>query len=394
MDIRGISRVLPKDGQNITNYINCIDLANEERTEYFVPFSANYLKYSDAVKNTLKRAGKDLKDARINYFTKNGIGQLTLEYNVFDGENITPQKLVLAIGEMNEGKETTRREVQEIMKNLLLTAKNYSQVEGFEKYMARIQKLGWTVTNECIDIAGVSKPDGVVDIRRTNFTQQERENITREDIEQNQKDHSYRVEAQFINSIQTYIIDGYEALSVPMGNANLSAKKKEVMKYKQSRNKGEVDEKTLLGATFTKMNPLIEIGSLTPLTAVAERACRKVINNCLESLPDTGEIEQTYIKSYLQLREEYTGAKEDTSKAKAKARLQEFIEKADKRIELQRADKRKELREYVESVVGNVKEYQEEDIETERKLGEKEKEEELMKIRKKTGPSVDEGREI
>lgn len=384
MDIRGISKILPKAGQNTTSYINSIDLANEERTEYFVPFSANYLKYSDAVKNTLKKAGKDLKDARINYFTKNGIGQLTLEYNVFDGENITPQKLVLAIGEMNEGAEAKRGDVLETLKKLLKAAKDFSKVENFDKSAAKIEKLGWTVTNECMDIVGVSKPDGVVDIKRTIFTQQERENVTREDIEKNQKDHFYRIEAQFINSIQTYIIDGYETLSVPMGNVNLSTKKKEVMKYKQSRNKGEVDEKTILGATFTKMNPLIETESPAPETVATDRICRKVINGCLESLPDTGEIEQAYIQAYLQLRKEYMEA---ADKTKAKARLQDFIEKADKRIEFQRADKRRELREYVKKVVGNVKRYQEEDIETERRLGEEEKAEELVKIHEKARPS-------
>lgn len=386
MDYRGISRILPKDGQNTKSYINEIDLANEERKEYFVPYSANYLKYSDAVKNTLKNEGKELKDARINYYTKNGVGQLTLEYNVLAGEDITPQRLVLAIGEINEGAETTRGDAQEIMKRLLLTAKNYSQVEGFEIYVAKIQKLGWIVTNECIDIAGISRQDGEFDIKRTIFTQDERINITKKDIEQNQNSHFSRVEGQFSNTIEKYVIDGYKGLSVPKWNAKLEAKKKEVMEYAQSKKKGNVDKTKLLGVALSNMMPVAE----TEHNYIIERAYGKSINSYLEPLPDTGEIEKTYITTYLEIREEYLRTHDEKSKAK----LLEFIEKVDRRTEFQRGDKRRELRERVAAVIGNVKEYQEEDIETERKLGEEEKAELLRQARKKTGPSAEDEIEI
>lgn len=384
MGIKGISNILPQEGQNITNYINTI---GEEKKEYFVPFSASYLKYPDNVKNALKRDGKELKDARINYFTKNGIGQLTLEYNVLVGEEITPQRLVLAIGEINEGAETTRGDVQEIMKRLLLTAKNYSQVDGFETYAARIQKLGWTVTNECIDIAGISKQDGEVDVKRTIFTQDERMNITKEDIEQNQKNHFSRMEGQFSSTIEKYIIKGYKELSVPTCNVELEAKKKEIMQYEQSKKKGKVDKTRLLGAAFSNMVPVAE----TEHNYIIERAYGKSINSYLEPLPDTGEIEKTYIRTYLEIREEYLRTHDEGSKAK----LQDFLSKLSTRLELIRRDSRKDTRKAVAARLGTeIQKYKEEDIETERKLGEEEKEEALMQIRKETGPSVDDGIEI
>lgn len=381
MGIKGISNILPQEGQNITNYINTI---GEEKKEYFVPFSASYLKYPDNVKNALKRDGKELKDARINYFTKNGIGQLTLEYNVLVGEEITPQRLVLAIGEINEGAETTRGDVQEIMKRLLLTAKNYSQVDGFETYAARIQKLGWTVTNECIDIAGISKQDGEVDVKRTIFTQDERMNITKEDIEQNQKNHFSRMEGQFSSTIEKYIIEGYKELSVPTWNVGLEAKKKEIMQYEQSKKKGKVDKTRLLGAAFSNMVPVAE----TEHNYIIERAYGKSINSYLEPLPDTGEIEKTYIRTYLEIREEYLRTHDEGSKAK----LQDFLSKLSTRLELIRRDSRKDTRKAVAARLGTeIQKYKEEDIETERKLGEEEKAELLMQTHKKTGPSLDDG---
>lgn len=390
MGIKKISKILPQEGQNITNYINAI---SEEKKEYFVPFSANYLKYPDTVRNALKKDGKDLKDARINYFTKNGIGQLTLEYNVFDGENITPQKLVLAIGEMNEGTETTRGQVQEIMKMLLLTAKNYSQIEGFENYVARIQKLGWTVTNECVDIAGISRKDGEVDVKRTIFTQDERMNITKEDIEQNQKDHFSRIERHFGKTIEKYIIEGYKGLSVPTWNVELTAKKKEIMDYEQSKKKRKVDERTMLGATFTKMNPLFETESIALSTVVMDKVYRDTINKYLEGLPDTGEIEKTYITTYLQIREEYLKTHDENSKAK----LQDFLSTLSTRLELARGDKRKDIRKVAAAKLGKeieIQGYEEENIETERRLGEEEKAQALIEMRKKSGPSADDGMEI
>lgn len=383
MGIKRISNMLPQEGQNITNYINTI-MANEERKEYFVPFSASFLKYPDTLKNALKKDGKDLKDARINYFTKNGIGQLTLEYNVLDGEEITPQRLVLAIGEINKGAETTRGDVQEIMKRLLLTAKNYSQVENFESYAARIQKLGWTVTNECIDISGISKQDGQVDVKRTIFTQDERMNITKEDIEQNQKDHFSRMEGQFSSTIEKYIIEGYKALSVPTRNEKLGAKKKDIMEYADSKKKGKVDKTKLLGAAFSNMVPVAE----TEHNYIIERAYGKSINSYLESLPDTGKIEKTYIRTYLKIREEYLRTHDEGSKAK----LQEFLAKLSTRLELIRSDSRKDIRNAVAVRLGTeIQKYKEEDIETERKLGEEEKAELLMQTHKKTGSSLDDG---
>lgn len=384
MGIKGISNILPQEGQNITNYINTI---GEEKKEYFVPFSASYLKYPDNVKNALKRDGKELKDARINYFTKNGIGQLTLEYNVLVGEEITPQRLVLAIGEINEGAETTRGDVQEIMKRLLLTAKNYSQVDGFETYAARIQKLGWTVTNECIDIAGISKQDGEVDVKRTIFTQDERMNITKEDIEQNQKDHFSRMEGHFSSTIEKYIIEGYKALSVPTWNEKLVAKKKDIMEYAESKKKGKVDKTRLLGAAFSNMVPVAEAEH----NYIIERAYGKSINSYLEPLPNTGEIEKTYIKTYLEIREEYLRTHDEGSKAK----LQDFLSKLSTRLELIRRDSRKDTRKAVAARLGTeIQKYKEEDIETERKLGEEEKAQVLSEIRKKTGPSTYDGMEL
>lgn len=384
MGIKRISNMLPQEGQNITNYINTINIANEERKEYFVPFNASFLKYPDTLKNALKKDGKDLKDARINYFTKNGIGQLTLEYNVLDGEEITPQRLVLAIGEINEGAETTRGDVQEIMKRLLLTAKNYSQVENFESYAARIQKLGWTVTNECIDISGISKQDGQVDVKRTIFTQDERMNITKEDIEQNQKAHFSRMEEQFSSTIEKYMIEGYKELSVPTWNEKLVAKKKDIMEYADSKKKGKVDKTRLLGAAFSNMVPVAE----TEHNYIIERAYGKSINSYLEPLPDTGEIEKTYIRTYLKIREEYLRTHDEGSKAK----LQEFLAKLSTRLELIRSDSRKDIRNAVAVRLGTeIQKYKEEDIETERKLGEEEKAELLMQTHKKTGSSLDDG---
>lgn len=386
MGIKKISNKLPQDGQNITNYINTI---GEEKKEYFVPFSTSYLKYSDTIRNALKKLGKDLKDARINYFTKNGIGQLTLEYNVFDGENITPQKLVLAIGEMNEGTEATRGQVQEIMKMLLLTAKNYSQIEGFENYVARTQKLGWTVTNECIDIAGITRQDGEVDVKRTIFTQDERMNITKEDIEKNQKEHFSRMEGQFGKTIEKYIIEGYKGLSVPTWNEKLLAKKKEIMDYERSKKKGKVDETKLLGAAFLNMVPVAE----TEHNYIIERAYGKNINKYLESLPDTGEIEKSYITTYLEIREEYLRTRDDESKAK----LQDFLSRLSIRLELAKGDSRKDIRKVAAAKLGKeieIQGYEEENIETERKLGEEEKAQVLSEIRKKTGPSADDGMEL
>lgn len=385
MGIKKISNILPQEGQNITNYINTI---GEEKKEYFVPFSASYLKYPDNVRNALKKDGKDLKDARINYFTKNGMGQLTLEYNVFDGENITPQKIVLAIGEMNEGTETTRHEVQEIMKGLLLTAKSYNQIEGFEKYVARIQKLGWTVTNEAIDIAGISKQDGEFDIKRTIFTQDERMNITKEDIEQNKKDHLIRTEGQFSKTIEKYMIEGYKGLSVPTLNVELAAKKKQIMDYEQSKKKGKVDKTKLLDAAFLNMVPVSE----TEHNYIIERTYGKSINSYLQALPDTGEIEKSYITTYLEIREECLRVHNDKSEAK----LQDFLSTLSTRLEIARSDRRKDTRIAVATRLGieEVQRYEEEDIETERKLGEEEKAQALMEIRKKTGPSVDDGMEL
>lgn len=371
MNMKGISNILPQEGQNTTDYINKIDETNEEKIEYYVPYSAKYLKYSDRQKESY-----GLTDAKINLFTKNGHGQITLEYDVLDGENVNHKRLVIATGELKKG-AGNQQEILKVMKSMISKMKDFNKLgtREFAAYATRMQRLGWGVTNECIDIAQMSKQDNETEIKRTKFTQDERINMKPEDMEQ--ESHRLRLELQLIEGVKSFIIEGYRDLYIDPVAEEVKLRKEEVREYV----KGTIKPEKMLAIAFKNLKPIAQ----TQSNYVMERAYVKTIKKYLDDLPDKDKqnIEKRDIEAYYLVREEYAkrqfgnaiNQNKDKDKEDAEQILLNFITRRDKKIELKREQKRQEVREYVAERIANgegLDDYIPEDVRTEAQIDLKE----------------------
>lgn len=371
MNMKGISNILPQEGQKTTDYINKIDETNEEKIEYYVPYSAKYLKYSDRQKESY-----GLTDAKINLFTKNGHGQITLEYDVLDGENVNHQRLVIATGELKKG-AGNQQEILKVIKSMISKMKDFNKLgtREFAAYATRMQRLGWGVTNECIDIAQMSKQDNETEIKRTKFTQDERINMKPEDMEQDS--HRLRLELQLIEGVKSFIIEGYRDLYIDPVAEEVKLRKEEVREYV----KGTIKPEKMLAIAFKNLKPIAQ----TQSNYVMERAYVKTIKKYLDDLPDKDKqnIEKRDIEAYYLVREEYAkrqfgnaiNQNKDKDKEDAEQILLNFITRRDKKIELKREQKRQEVREYVAERIANgegLDDYISEDVRTEAQIDLKE----------------------
>lgn len=371
MGIKGISNILPKDEQNTTDYMNRINEANQEKINYYVPYSANYLKYSDK----LKEENEGLKDAKINLFTKEGDGQITLEYDVLDGEKVIHQRLVLATGELRKGADNQSKAVK-MMQDMLSKMKDFSSLGNeFNKYATIMQRLGWSVTNECIDIAQMSKQDNETEIKRTKFTQDERINMKPEDMEQGS--HRLRLELQTIANIKSFIIEGYKNLYIDPEAVEVKTRKEEVVQYA----KGTIKPEKMLAIAFRELKPIAQ----TQSNYVMERAFAKTVNKYFDDIPDKGNIEKKDIAAYYLVREEYAKRQfgnaikqdqdKDEEKVSAEQILLNFLTRLDKKTETKREQKRQEVREFVSNriVSGELDAYVTEDLKKEAQIERKER---------------------
>lgn len=375
MSIRGISNILPQSGQKTTDYMNRIEEANEEKINYYVPYSARYLKYSDSLKKS-----KGLTDAKINLFTKNGSGQITLEYDVPNEEGVTHQRLVIATAELRKGAEN-QHEILKVMKNMLSQMKEFSKLEPeqFVRYATKMQRLGWSVTNECIDIAQMTKQDPETEIKRTKFTQEERIHITSEDIELDS--HKSRLESQFIKQIKLFMVEGYRELYIDPEAVEVKKRREEVIQYV----KGTIKPEKKLAQAFENMHLARE----SKANYIIERVHGNTIGKYLDDLPDKGRIKKEDIETYLQVREEYAKqnfgknvsqlAAESDKKDKdivAEDALETFLTELDEKIESQREQKRVKVREFISERIlrgEELEDYTSEDIYEEAQIERKER---------------------
>lgn len=366
MGIKGISNILPKERQNTTDYMNKIEEVSKEKINYYVPYSANYLKYSDKLKNE----NEELKDATINLFTKEGDGQITLEYDVLDGEKVIHQRLVLATGELKKG-ANTQQDVIRTMKEMLSNMKAFSKIEAkqFARYATIMQRLGWSVTNECIDIAQMSKQDNETEIKRTKFTQDERINMKPEDMEQ--ESHRLRLELQMIENIKSFIIDGYKKLYIDPEAVEVKTRREEVIQYA----KGTIKPEKMLAVAFANLEPIAQMQA----NYVIEGVYAKTIKKYLDDLPDKGKIEKKDIAAYYLVREDYAKRqfgntiKKDQDRGTAEQIVLNFLTRLDKKVETKREQKRQEVREYVAEriVSGELDDYVTEDVKKEAQIDRK-----------------------
>lgn len=348
---KGISKIIPSENEKATKYLERV----EENKEYYVPYSVSYL-----------------SDYKVKYYTKNNICQIALEYEIPDGDNTTKQRLILATAPIAKGAET-QPEVQSTIEGIVTEITEFSSKRNFIEQIAGIQNLGWQVTNEGIDIMQVLKHDRPTEIKRTKFTQDERQTIKPEDIEENRESHYARLEEEFIGDIESYIVDGYKDLEQDSLDENSKKRKQEVLEYWNGKKKGELDTSKLLPTIFATMRPMAE----SKINNLMEKVYAKKLNEYISEMPED-EIEglpkqKELIEQYLEQRQEYAKARDNNEMEKPDANYKATIMDIEAFIEAKRQLKREETRGEVDRYLGTSKEekeeYVEENIEDEIEIG-------------------------
>lgn len=352
---KGISKIIPSENEKATKYLERV----EENKEYYVPYSVSYL-----------------SDYNIKYYTKNNICQIALEYEVPNGEETTKQRIVLATAPIAKG-ATTQPEVQSTIEGIVTEITEFSSKRNFIEQIAGIQSLGWQVTNEGIDIMQVLKHDRPTEIKRTKFTQDERQTIKPEDIEENRETHYARLEEEFIGDIESYIVNGYKDLEQDSLDEDTKKRKQEVLEYWNGKKKGEIDPSKLLPAIFSTMRPMAE----SKINNLMENVYSKKLNEYISKIPED-EIEglpkeKEVIEQYLKQRQEYAktrdNAKDNNGMKNAGVNYRSTVMDIEAFVETKRQLKREETRGEVNRYLGIGKEekeeYVEEHIEDEIEIG-------------------------
>lgn len=355
MEKQGISKLIPGENEQVTKYLERV----EENKEYYVPYSVSYL-----------------SNYNVKYYTKNNICQIALEYEVPNGDNTTKQRLILATAPIEKGAETQPM-VHSIVEGMVTEITEFSSERNFVEQIAKMQNLGWQVTNEGIDIMQVKKRDTPTEIKRTKFTQDERQTINPEDIKENREAHYERLEEEFIGDIESYIVDGYRDLPQNFTDEELNNKRQEVLEYWEAKKEGKLDQTKLLPAIFTTMHPMSE----SKINNVMETVYRKKLNEYISKLPEE-EIEglpkqSNLIDQYLEQREIYSkirdNSKDDDQIKTAKDCYRLTIRDIEASVEAKRAINREQVRGNVDKNLGIAKEakeeYVEEHIEDEIEIG-------------------------
>lgn len=309
--------IKPMNGVKLAEYLETIKQMRIPEN-YYVPYN---VKYSDSIK--------------INYYPENKMNYLVVEYEVPQEENSEETQHVKLIMAKHQNTIGDLEKIQTTLKMFFKSSKMYSTSEAVSPatYIATLQKMGWEFTSEGVEFMQVTKAQGDVEIKRTQFTEAELEELsTGEQKEKNKKQHIDRSEKDIIESIKRYVVDTYEKMPTGLSD-ELDTYKEKVQAYSKSQktNKGNSN---LLDAVFRELKPIKETSSIIPLI---QRSYNQNLEGYLDMIPQVFRDKQSHnnYKKYMQIREVATKEKEENNKelpenSLAETKLEELVKKMDK----------------------------------------------------------------
>lgn len=284
---RKIEEIKPVEKNNIISYVQKIKErgSKEKQSIYYVPYSTEY---ADKVK--------------VNCYVKNKVNELTIEYDIPSNESQeTTRKVKLIIAE-NSGKIGNFSEIENIVNNFLKNSTIFSTMNALnpEIYIAQLEKMGWSFTQDGMDFMLVTKSQGITEIQKTKFTGAELDVLTKEDFARNEKEHSERIEERMIERLEKYIVTSYEKIPTD-DRPEVQPYKEKVLKYKLNKQSGVENSTDLLDAIFREMKPIREKSSLIPLM---QRSYIQNLEAYIDMIPDEYRDDELHdcLKEYINIR--------------------------------------------------------------------------------------------
>lgn len=284
---------------------------------------------------------------RINCYVKNGINQVTVEYEVPDkGSENKEVKFVMATAPTTKGH---MQEVISLLRNFFTVASKYNSLDSIqpEQYVAKLKEMGWESSNEGMDIMQTTKRDEDVEIMKTVFLQEEITNISQEEREENGNRHVNVRECQIITEIEEYIIGAYLKMNKDNSEEYTDADKKRIEKIlKLSFDKKSGIESNM---AIAQLHPIQQTKAIN----VMEKIYNKEIREYISQISDKYRFKETEknIERYLKIRDTFIKEREDNIISQRELPfgaiciydLYRFIEELDEKLEIKKKVKRENL---------------------------------------------------
>lgn len=235
-----LDTMIPKDGMKTVEYLRKVE-EKESPKWYYVPYSTEYA-----------------NNVAVNCYTSNKQDYLTIEYEV-PRENIKEKtqryKIILATSAERTGNfEAARPIVADFLKKstVYMTLKSLNP----EIYIAKLEKMGWRCTRDGVDFMQTTRQKGRTEIRRSTFTKEELDNLTKKDIVENERQHMERREYEIIDKLKQYIVDTYEKLPPQYLNEGLKDYMDQAAEYKFNKKYRIEKESNILASIFKEIKPI------------------------------------------------------------------------------------------------------------------------------------------
>ncbi len=297
MDNSKFNAIKPKEENATMEYIKKIKETKEKKRSIYIPYGTQYA---------------DI--AKVNCYMKDKINELVIEYDV--PQEINPEltkkiKLIVAekpaiLGEFSKAVS--------ILKDFLKKSTMFATLDALrpEIYVASLEKMGWTFTQEGIDFMGVTKSQGIVEIEKSKFIRAEDGMLDDEEFQNEEKLHAMRVDKEIIKKFKNYIIETYESIPEKDIDPKLHAYKKKVLLYDFNEKSGVESKHDLLSHAFSALKPIHEQTGIIPLM---RRKFLATLREVLELIPKEYQEPklQKMLNQYLDVRETAIDEKEENN---------------------------------------------------------------------------------
>jgi len=213
-------------------------------------------------------------------------------------------------------------------------------------------KQGWELTQEGMDLFTTVQNDGQIEIKRTEFTSNELESITKQDIEENQHQHKLRREQQIIDEIPEYIVKSYKQITsedIKQMATTLPIEKvlqpyKMVLGYLNQNGENE------LAQIFGNMKPICELMQDSQMEIHEDMS---IVSQCMNQIPMSyrDNEKQQEILQYMIIRKAFMQEKQKGVRNSQQQALDSYISRIDKKEEDKQVKTRKEMEESVKTLM-------------------------------------------
>lgn len=334
-----IEGMKPVDGKGLAEYLETIKQMKIPE-HYYVPYN---VKYSESIK--------------LNYYAENKINYLVIEYEVPQNDDLEEAQHVKLIIAKHPNTIGNSDKLQNTLKMFFKSTQMYSTAEAVDSvsYIAALQKMGWEFTSEGIELMQVTKLQGDVELKRTQFTSAELEAFSANNqTEKNKRQHIDRTERDIIEGIKKYIVDTYKAL--PKGlSQELDMYKEKVEIYSSYQKEGKENRLNLLDSILRELKPIKES---TPMIPLMQKSYNQNLEGYLDMIPIAARDKSLHghFKEYMRVREVAVKEKEDNNRelpenSLAEAKLETLVTSIDNEKDEITAKRMEEIQEKVNKKV-------------------------------------------